>query len=141
MSLGERLKVVRESTKKSQREFAELLGVSFRGLQTYESGASVPGGNILSAYASLGFNVNWILLGEGPMLLEVKDHDLYFLQDNKLLDDVIMATEEYLRGINEVVPITKKREIIKTLYRVAIELNTAPNNETIASIVGLAFAH
>lgn len=47
------------------------------------------------------------------MLLEVKDHDLYFLQDNKLLDDVIMATEEYLRELNEVLPITKKESLSK----------------------------
>jgi transcriptional regulator with XRE-family HTH domain len=141
MSLRERLKVARESTKQSQRDFAELLGVSFRGLQTYETGTSIPGGSVLSAYASLGFNINWILLGEGPMLLEVKDHDLYFLQDNKLLDDVIMAIEEYLREINRVLPISKKRELIKTLYLVAIDLNAVPTKETIASITGLTFAH
>jgi transcriptional regulator with XRE-family HTH domain len=141
MSLGERLKVARESTKKSQRDFAELLGISFRGLQTYESGSSVPGGNILSAYAELGFNVNWILLGEGPMHLEVNDSSLYFLQNNELLDNVIMAIDEYLLEIREVLPIAKKRELIKALYRVAQDLNYAPNKETIASIAGLLLAH
>ena len=52
-----------------------------------------------------------------------------------------MATEEYLRELNEVLPITKKRELIKALYNVARDLNAVPNKETIASIAGLLLAH
>ncbi len=141
MSVSERMKAVREGSDKNQREFAEILGISYPAIQSYETGKSVPGGNVLAAYANLGFNVNWILTGEGPMVLDVKDSSLYFLQDNTLLDNVIMATEDYLREINEVLPIAKKRELVKALYRVAQDLNYAPNKETIASIAGLLLAH
>lgn len=70
MSVAERIKIVRESTGKSQKELAEELGTSFRALQDYEAGKSYPGGKVFEALAKLGFNTNWILTGEGEMRRE-----------------------------------------------------------------------
>jgi phage repressor protein C with HTH and peptisase S24 domain len=46
---------------------AELINISYKGWQGYESGDNVPGGNVLQSIARLGFNINWLLTGEGPM--------------------------------------------------------------------------
>lgn len=67
MDIASRLKSLRESLELSQREMAKKLEISLGGLQSYESGKSVPGGNVLEALARLGFNVNWLLTGEGEM--------------------------------------------------------------------------
>lgn len=67
MDIASRLKTIRETLGLSQREMAKKLEISLGGLQSYESGKSVPGGNALEALARLGFNVNWLLTGEGEM--------------------------------------------------------------------------
>ncbi len=72
MSLAERLKQIRESFKKTQKEIAGDVSVSVQMWQAYEAGKSVPGGNVLEALARMGFNVNWILTGEGEMTIPVR---------------------------------------------------------------------
>ncbi len=67
MDIAARFKMVRDSLGYSQREMAKKLDSSLGALQSYESGKSVPGGNVLEALARLRFNVNWILTGEGEM--------------------------------------------------------------------------
>lgn len=65
MNLAERLKKVRENLGFTQKEMAKALGTNPQTWQVYESGKSVPGGNVFEALARLGFNVNWILTGLG----------------------------------------------------------------------------
>lgn len=72
--LQERLKTVRESIGKSQKEMAEALGVGLKSWQVYEQGGSVPGGNVFESLVRLGFNANWLLTGEGEMR---RDRDVY----------------------------------------------------------------
>src|SRR6266568_9453234 len=69
MDIATRFKVVRESLGHSQRDMAKALNSSLGALQSYESGKSVPGGNVLEALARMGFNVNWLLTGLGNMRL------------------------------------------------------------------------
>lgn len=67
MSLSTRLKAARESTGKNQKEFAKLVGASFRAWQDYEAGISTPGGKVFESLARLKINTNWLLTGEGLM--------------------------------------------------------------------------
>lgn len=67
MSLSDRLKRVRESLGYTQKEMAKAISTNPQTWQVYEAGKSVPGGNVLEALARMGFNVNWILTGEGEM--------------------------------------------------------------------------
>lgn len=67
-TLGARLEQYRTCLEFSQRGLAKKLGISLGGLQSYESGKSVPGGNVLEALARHGLNVNWLLTGEGEMM-------------------------------------------------------------------------
>ncbi len=68
MSLADRLKKARNSLSKEQKEMAEILGISFRSWQDYELGKSVPGGKVFESLTRQGFNANWLLAGEGPMM-------------------------------------------------------------------------
>lgn len=69
MTLSERLKIARDSLGHTQNEIASKVSVSVQMWRAYESGKSVPGGNVLEALARLGFNVNWLLTGLGSMWL------------------------------------------------------------------------
>lgn len=65
--IAERIKTVRESLSKTQKEMAELLGISISAMQIYEGGKSVPGGVVFEKLANLGYNANWLLTGKGSV--------------------------------------------------------------------------
>lgn len=67
--ISARLKIARTALALNQREFASKSGVGFSTYQKYELGMSVPGGDAIEGFVRLGFNANWLLTGEGPMLL------------------------------------------------------------------------
>lgn len=68
--LPQRLKDARAALGLTQKEMAGNLIVSDRAYQGYEDGRSIPGGGVISGYVRLGINANWLLTGEGPMLLK-----------------------------------------------------------------------
>lgn len=70
MSLAENLKIAREYLGKSQKEMASAVGSAYRSWQGYEQGTSTPGGKIFVSLAEIGFNINWILTGEGKMMID-----------------------------------------------------------------------
>lgn len=69
MTIPENLKAARAALGLTQTEMAAQSGVSARGYQGYEDGRSVPGGEVITNLVRLGINANWLLTGEGPMLL------------------------------------------------------------------------
>lgn len=69
-SIGARIKQARNALNLTQDMIAARAdATSKRGLQDNEAGNSVPGGAILSALIESGINANWVLTGEGEMLL------------------------------------------------------------------------
>jgi transcriptional regulator with XRE-family HTH domain len=70
MDLAGRLKAARAALSLKQTEVAAQSGVSEGGYQKYEMGRSVPGGEAIAGFVRLGINANWLLTGEGPMLLD-----------------------------------------------------------------------
>lgn len=67
--IGARLKLWRGQEKLTQPEAATCLGVPFRTYQNYEGGVRPPNTDAWLAFARAGINANWLLTGEGPMLL------------------------------------------------------------------------
>ena len=63
MTIGERLKKVRETLGFSQEAMAKFIKCSPRSWKGYESNSSVPGGDILANLANAGIDTNWILSG------------------------------------------------------------------------------
>ncbi len=56
----------------SQDEIASSIGSKKRGYQDNERGHSYPGGKVIEGFVHLGINANWLLTGEGEMLLGEK---------------------------------------------------------------------
>lgn len=69
MNLPQRLKDARARLGLKQDEVAAQSGVSYSVYQKYELGRSVPGGEAIAGLVRLGINANWLLTGEGPMML------------------------------------------------------------------------
>ena len=69
MTISERLKAFRAELKLTQKQLAEQIGVSGRGYQGYEDGRSIPGGDAIGRFVKLGLNANWLLTGDGEMLI------------------------------------------------------------------------
>lgn len=76
--IGERLTRIRGQ--QSQAAFAPMVGIHKNTLGTYERGEREAGAGALAGYAALGWNINWVLTGEGPERLEA-------LQDKGSGDD------------------------------------------------------
>lgn len=68
MSFGERLRDLRKARGLSQKAAAEAVGVSVTGWQNYEGGRLPRGEELTAIAANLGVSLDWLMLGEGPML-------------------------------------------------------------------------
>lgn len=117
-----------------QEPFAESLGLHKSVLKKYESGYNIPGGKILTAFASTGVNINWLLTGEGPMQAQLNnlnaDDDLEieipaeFEQYFHDLFDVLLKLDENKRDIvlNELLVRAQERARIDEMERALKEL-------------------
>lgn len=63
MTIGQRLKNIRENLGLSQDNMANFVGCHPRSWKGYEADSSIPGGEILSKLAETGADINWILSG------------------------------------------------------------------------------
>ncbi len=68
-SIGSALRVWREQSGLSQKDAAAHFGVPSRTYQDYERDLKSPGAGSITAFVRAGINANWLLTGEGPMLL------------------------------------------------------------------------
>lgn len=71
MSTADRMKIVRNKLGLTQKNVAEELGISHRTWQDYENGRNLPNGKVLEKLAVMGFNINWVLTGEGPKEIDI----------------------------------------------------------------------
>lgn len=91
-----RLKIARASFNLNQKEFASQSGVGFSTYQKYEMGMSVPGGEAIEGFMRLGISANWLLTGEGEMLIsEGRDAAETLLDPNP--DDRLRMLQMVLR--------------------------------------------
>jgi transcriptional regulator with XRE-family HTH domain len=67
--IGSRLKQARSALGMTQKEFCARYGIKIPSLRDYELGNSIPGGEAISDLMRAGINSNWLLTGEGEMLL------------------------------------------------------------------------
>ncbi|MQP67929.1 helix-turn-helix domain-containing protein [Niveispirillum sp. SYP-B3756] len=69
MTVSNRFRSLREKWCLSQTDMASRVGVTRNSWQRYEKG-ELPNGETLLRLAELGGNVQWLLTGQGPMLVE-----------------------------------------------------------------------
>lgn len=68
--IGARIKAARKAIGMTQEQLASLAGAKSKsGLQDNEAGKNMPGGQMIGALVRAGVNANWLLTGEGEMLL------------------------------------------------------------------------
>ena len=66
MHTYERLKLIREHTSMTQKEFGEQIAVSFRSIQNYEGNMrEIPLKVACALYTQLGINPIWFMTGKG----------------------------------------------------------------------------
>lgn len=87
-SVAERLKAVRNSHGKTQREFCDDLGLSSASLwKHYETGRNLPSLPLLQSLHALGVDINWLLSGDGSMWRKER---------SRLLDEAETSVNEAL---------------------------------------------
>lgn len=64
------MKLAREVLGLSRPAFATKNGCTVRTLENNEKGANEPGACLVAAFSLAGINANWLLTGDGPMLLK-----------------------------------------------------------------------
>lgn len=65
--IGQNLRSIMEDTQLSPAAFADRLGVTLRTLQNWLGGVAYPQGDGVVALAHLGYDLNFLYLGVGPM--------------------------------------------------------------------------
>jgi len=71
VSIADRLREIRKVLDCNQQQMARALNVKLPSLRDYEQGKSIPGGGVVASFVAIGVNANWLLSGEGEMLLRV----------------------------------------------------------------------
>lgn len=72
MDIRERIRTLRGALRLTQKQLADKLGISVSAVKKYESGTA-PGADVLEKFARLGVNLNWLLLGDGDVLIELQN--------------------------------------------------------------------
>ncbi|MDD2934786.1 MAG: helix-turn-helix transcriptional regulator [Methylotenera sp.] len=67
--ISNRLKFARDYFELRQSAFASKCGIAYSTYQKYEMELSKPGSDAMEGFVKAGINVNWLLTGEGEMLL------------------------------------------------------------------------
>jgi transcriptional regulator with XRE-family HTH domain len=115
-SIGARLKVWRDALLLKQAEAAATLGLSGSTYQNYERDVRAPNTEGWEAFVRAGINANWLLTGEGPMLLADLTRSPAGALDMERLQMAIEATEEGLRAAKREMTPSKKAELILAVY-------------------------
>ena len=110
MSIGSRLKIVREELGYTISMMAKTIGMSHRGYQDNESGRTTPKSSVVTKLIELGFNSHWILTGEGEMRIADSgsanlnndlDADKHILPSLKQMDDNFKAFKHSLSSLGK----------------------------------------
>lgn len=87
--LGTRLKEVRNILGMSQTAIAKATESSLPSWQGYEAGKNVPGGKVLEALSRIGIDANWVLTGNGKMMLDSSNPRVFIFlseHENEMLE-------------------------------------------------------
>lgn len=118
LEIGARMRAARAALELSQEGLANAVGGSKRGIQNNEALKSVPGGEVICGLVTLGINANWLLTGEGTMLLA--DLQAPAAQasaiDTETLAYVIEAVEGALESRHKTLAAQRKAALIQLIY-------------------------
>jgi transcriptional regulator with XRE-family HTH domain len=140
--IGSRMKAARESVGLSRPSFTAKFGGSVRTLENNEAGRNEPGAGIVLSFISLGINANWLLTGEGPMLLSAltalpaQSQSMTSQPDLARLRLSLQAVDEGLAATSRSMASDQKAELVMAVYDLLEEPGV--NKERVLKLVKLA---
>lgn len=117
-TLNSRLRAWREAKRLRQDDAASLLGVPTGTYQKYEMGIRAPGAAAIEAFVTAGgINANWLLTGEGPMLLgDLQAAGWSGALDRQRMAMAVEALEEVLLEAGRTMAPAKKAKVLLAAY-------------------------
>lgn len=139
-ALGERMKAAREALGLTQATFHEQYGYgSVRTYQKNEAGANEAGICLVGSFIRAGINANWLLTGDGPMLISelstMARVDMLVAERDELADSLQKALEKAWSA-----PQAPRINVDALAHAYAVTIQTAPKDETIAQSARKAVA-
>ena len=135
-TLSDRLKRVRIEFDYAQKRMAESVGSKLRSWQDYEKGNKVPGSQVIAGLSEIGVNANWLLTGNGPMLIKDLQHTAPAgALDPSLLQTVIEGVETALQQTGRTMQPANKAELIMAVYDLYDGIEQKPDTAKILKLV------
>jgi transcriptional regulator with XRE-family HTH domain len=129
LTLGDRLKSIRVELGHTQKTMSDALGLGIRTWQTYELGNSLPKAETLNQLSELGYSIDWLLTGLGPMRIggTAEDSAAYDHQsiDGELMGRVTEAILKLYRDENVKLPPVDQGRLAALIY-CEVELVSSP---------------
>lgn len=139
-TIGDRLRVFRESTNLTQAQFALLMNMSTTGLQSNESNRSLPNSKLLLALYAKGLNVNWLLSGEGEMLLRASKESIppQLGGNINVYAEAMEVIDLFLQKNQRTLTPEKKRQAVDALYHLSMDKGGKIDTQVAEMIMQLA---
>lgn len=138
--IGKRIKEARSALELTQKEMCERYEMKLPSLRDYELGKIMPGGEAMLDLMRAGINANWLLTGEGHMLLSdaLVSAEKPSPLDVEVLTHVIEEIEKTLDKSKRVLSAQQKAALIQLIYDYCIETgkNDAGTVERFLKLVG-----
>jgi transcriptional regulator with XRE-family HTH domain len=116
--IGGRIRLFRESLGYTQGKLASEAKGTKRAFQDNEMGKTAPNSKALHGLLQLGMNLNWLLSGEGPMLLSEVEKQKYTPNtlDQGLLVFVVDAINKAVKDSGRTITTEKYAEAAAIFY-------------------------
>lgn len=89
MSINERIRSIIENDYSSQSELANAIGVSRVTVGSYVNTDSKPNSEVLESFYKLGYNINWLISGEGSKTRELMNFEQLDKYDDLIINSYI----------------------------------------------------
>jgi len=117
MSVGTRIKQARGVLGLTQKDLCEATGMPLPSLKNYEASQRIPGGDAIAALMHAGINANWLLTGEGPMLMaDLAGAETPGAFDRERMAAAIEALEEVLTEAKRTMAPARKAQVLLAAY-------------------------
>lgn len=114
--IASRMREVRASTGMGREKFAQMVGCGKSSWQKYEEDQAVPGANVLKSLCDQGFSADWILTGQGEMLLRNSEENSALPFNMPLLNEIITEVDILLENKKHKISNTKRSKLYGLLY-------------------------
>ncbi len=120
--IAERLRAFRLKIGLNQDEAAAKFGIAYSTYKRYEGAKIWPDSEVIAEMMRVGLNSNWLLTGEGPMLLaDLKQQPALGALDPERLRLAIETVEEGLAATHTTMAPTKKADLALAVYELLEE--------------------